>query len=134
MQFKTSKRKENQFFFQDAISSYNAGLRWSEDSTRFSFMSNGGVGEYNIYVGAVGSEEKIIAKSDSKEGFAAWNPSKSEIAFVSSRSGNGDIYLVDAHGVGLERLSQDDNVDIFPDWFPNGNAIVTPVGTLLIMT
>lgn len=131
---KLPKEKKNQFLSgmtQDAISSYNAGLRWSEDSTRFSFMSNGGVGEYNIYVGAVGSEEKIIAKSDSKEGFAAWNPSKSEIAFVSSRSGNGDIYLVDAHGVGLERLSQDDNVDIFPDWFPNGNAIVYSSGDAL---
>ena len=113
------------------IFSYNAGLRWSEDSTRFAFMSNGGVGEYNIYVGAVGSEEKVIAKSPSKEGFASWNPIKSEIAFVSSRSGNGDIYMVDAYGVNVERLSSSSEVDIFPDWFPNGNALVYSSGDAL---
>ena len=116
---------------RNTISSYNAGLRWSEDSTRFSFMSNGGVGEYNIYVGAVGSEEKVIAKSPSKEGFAAWNPSKGEISFVSSRSGNGDIYLVDAYGFGIKRLSESDDVDIFPDWFPNGNAVIYSSGDAL---
>ena len=74
--------------------SYNAGLRWSRDSTRFAFMSNGGTGEYNIYVGAVGRNEQIVAKSPTKDGYAAWSPATSEIAFVSSRSGNGDIYTV----------------------------------------
>jgi Tol biopolymer transport system component len=131
---KLPKEKKNSFLegmTRKAIFSYNAGLRWSEDSTRFAFMSNGGVGEYNIYVGAVGSEEKVIAKSPSKEGFAAWNPRKSEIAFVSSRSGNGDIYMVDAYGVGVNRLSKSDDVDIFPDWFPNGNALIYSSGDAL---
>lgn len=111
--------------------SYNAGLRWSVDSTRFSFMSNGGVGEYNIYVGAVGSREKIIARSPSKDGFAAWSPTESEIVFVSSRSGNGDIYVVDAYGVEVKRLSSSDDVDIFPDWFPGGEGIVYASGDAL---
>src|SRR5690606_7998423 len=69
--------------------SYNAGLRWSRDSTRYAFMSNGGVGEYNIYVGAVGANEKTVARSPTKDGYATWSPSTNEIAFVSGRSGNG---------------------------------------------
>lgn len=114
-----------------AVFSYNAGLRWSQDSTRYTFMSNGGVGEYDIYVGAIGSREKVIAQSPSKEGFAAWSPKESEIAFVSSRSGNGDIYIVDAYGVNVKRLSESSDVDIFPAWFPDGQGLVYSSGDSL---
>ncbi len=111
--------------------SYNAGLRWSRDSTRFAFMSNGGVGEYNIYVGAVGAKEKAVANSPTKDGYATWSPSTNEIAFVSGRSGNGDIYLVDLGSKDVSRLSERPEVDIFPEWFPNGNRIVYSSGDAL---
>lgn len=111
--------------------SYNAGLRWSRDSTRFAFMSNGGVGEYNIYVGAVGSREKAIANSPTKDGYATWSPSTNEIAFVSGRTGNGDIYMVDLGSKDVTRLSERPEVDIFPEWFPNGNRVVFSSGDAL---
>lgn len=111
--------------------SYNAGLRWSRDSTRFAFMSNGGVGEYNIYVGAVGAKERTVASSPTKDGYATWSPTSSEIAFVSSRSGRGDIYLVDLKSKKVERLSRSDLVDIFPEWFPGGDRIVYSSGDAL---
>ena len=111
--------------------SYNAGLRWSRDSTRFAFMSNGGTGEYNIYVGAVGRDEQIIARSPTKDGYAAWSPATSEIAFVSSRSGNGDIYIVTVPGGTVERLSFGPAIDIFPEWLPNGQGIVYSSGNAL---
>jgi Tol biopolymer transport system component len=111
--------------------SYNAGLRWSRDSTRFAFMSNGGVGEYNIYVGAIGAKEKAIANSPTKDGYATWSPSTNEIAFVSGRTGNGDIYLVDLGTKNVTQLSQRKEVDIFPEWFPNGNRIVYSSGDAL---
>src|SRR5690606_24880995 len=108
--------------------SYNAGLSWSRDSTRFAFMSNGGVGEYDIYVGAVGAAEKAIARSPSKDGYAAWSPQTNELAFVSARSGNGDIYLVNLENEAVEKLSNDVAVDIFPEWFPDGQRIVYSTG------
>lgn len=111
--------------------SYNAGLRWSRDSTRFAFMSNGGVGEYNIYVGAVGAKEKAVANSPTKDGYATWSPSTNEIAFVSGRSGNGDIYLVDLKSKDVAQLSARKEVDIFPEWFPSGNRIVYSSGDAL---
>jgi Tol biopolymer transport system component len=111
--------------------SYNAGLRWSRDSTRFAFMSNGGIGEYNIYVGAIGAKEKSITKSQTKDGYATWSPSTQEIAFVSGRSGNGDIYLVDLKSKDVTRLSSTDAVDIFPEWFPNANRLVYASGDAL---
>lgn len=111
--------------------SYNAGLRWSRDSTRFAFMSNGGVGDYNLYVGAVGAKEKPIATSPTKDGYATWSPATNEIAFVSGRSGNGDIYLVDLASKDVTRLSATDAVDIFPEWFPAGNRLVYSSGDAL---
>jgi hypothetical protein len=111
--------------------SYNAGLRWSRDSTRYAFMSNGGVGEYNIYVGAVGAQEKSVASSPTKDGYAVWSPVSNEISFVSARSGNGDIYLVDLKTKKVDRLSSSNGVDIFPEWFPNGNRIVYASGDAL---
>jgi len=107
-----------------AIHSYNAGLSWSRDSTRFAFMSNGGVGEYNIYIGAVGAAEKPVANSPSKDGYATWNPSGNELAFVSARSGNGDIYTIDLDNGKLARLTSSQQVDIFPNWFPQGGGLV----------
>lgn len=111
--------------------SYNAGLRWSRDSTRFAFMSNGGVGEYNIYVGAVGAQEKAIATSPTKDGYATWSPATNEIAFVSGRSGKGDIYMVDLKTKDVAQLSFTDAVDIFPEWFPDGNRVVYSSGDAL---
>lgn len=112
-----------------SIHSYNAGLSWSRDSTRYAFMSNGGVGEYNIYIGAIGFKEKPVIKSRSKDGYATWNPRKNEIAFVSARTGNGDIYLLNMDTNKLNRLSSSRNIDIFPEWFPSGNSIVFSSGT-----
>lgn len=111
--------------------SYNAGLRWSRDSTRFAFMSNGGVGEYNIFVGAIGAKEKAVSSSPSKDGYATWSPATNEIAFVSGRSGNGDIYLVDLKSQDVTRLSESPSVDIFPEWFPAGNRLVYSSGDAL---
>ncbi len=114
-----------------SIISYNAGLRWSRDSTRFAFMSNGGIGEYNIYVGAVGVKEEPVTKSPSKDGYATWSPLTSEIAFVSGRTGNGDIYLVDLSSRKVTRLSFGKGVDIFPEWFPDGQKVVYSSGDAL---
>jgi hypothetical protein len=111
--------------------SYNAGLRWSRDSTRYAFMSNGGIGEYNIYVGAVGAKEETVAKSPTKDGYATWSPATNEIAFVSGRSGNGDIYLVDLGSKDVKRLSDTNAVDIFPEWFAGGNRLVYSSGDAL---
>jgi len=111
-----------------SIFSYNAGLRWSRDSTRYAFMSNGGVGEYNIYVGAVGSKEEIVAKSKTKDGYATWSPKTNEIAFVSSRTGKGDIYMIRLNSNEVDRLSSAKTVDIFPEWFADGHKIVYSSG------
>ena len=111
--------------------SYNAGLRWSRDSTRFAFMSNGGIGDYSIYLGAIGAAEASLGNSHSKDGYATWSPCTNELAFVSSRTGNGDIYLADLSRDRFTQLSSGEGVDLFPDWFPSGDAVVYSSGDAL---
>jgi Tol biopolymer transport system component len=111
--------------------SYNSGLRWASRGRRFTFMSNGGNGTYNIYVGTVGGREQAITSGSAKDGYASWNPATSEIAFVSSRSGNGDIYVVDSSSKATQRLSDSPAVDIFPEWSPDGNALAYSSGDSL---
>jgi Tol biopolymer transport system component len=123
-----AKRNFLEGMVAQAIISYNAGLRWSQDSTRFAFMSNGGVGEYNIYVGAVGSKERIVTTSSTKNGYATWSPNTDEIAYVSSKSGQGDIYLLALGSNNSQQLSFGSNFDIFPEWKPGGNALIFASG------
>jgi Tol biopolymer transport system component len=87
-------------------------------------MSNGGTGDYNIYVGAVGARDRAIARSSAKDGYASWSPNTNEMAFVSGRSGNGDIYAVNLSSQKLVRISDTDDFDVFPEWTPDGNGIV----------
>lgn len=111
-----------------SIQSYNSGLNWSRTSNKYAFMSNGGIGEYNIYVGEVGKTERVIAKSPTKDGYANWNPKKNEIAFVSSRSGNANIYTIDVSNSELKKISSGSDADLFPEWFPDGKGLVYTSG------
>jgi WD40 repeat protein len=46
-----------------------------------------------------------------------------ELAFVSARDGNSEIYLINAAGTGLVRLTNDPAADLEPAWSPDGSRI-----------
>jgi Tol biopolymer transport system component len=111
------------------ILSYNSGLSWSHDNYRYAFMSNGGIGIYNIYVGTIDGDEEIIANSPTKEGYASWSPVANELVFVSARSGSGDLYLLELGASKPIRLTSSKHPDLFPEWLPNGKGIVYASGS-----
>src|SRR3989442_10169060 len=45
------------------------------------------------------------------------------IAFVSNRDGNTEIYVKNADGTGLTRLTNNPAVDDYPAWSPDGSRI-----------
>ena len=53
----------------------------------------------------------------------AWSPDGSKIAFGSSRDGGWDIYVINADGSGLRRLTSHDARDDSPAWSPDGTTI-----------
>jgi serine/threonine-protein kinase len=53
----------------------------------------------------------------------AISPSGQEIAFMSRRDGNWEIYVMDIDGSNLQRLTADPAQDGLPTWSPDGKAL-----------
>lgn len=52
-----------------------------------------------------------------------WSPDGKRITFVSNRSGNWDIWMMNADGTGLKPLTTQPSEDRFPAWNPDGQRI-----------
>ncbi len=109
--------------------SYNAGLTWSPDEFRFVFMSNGGEGNYDIYVQDLGgATPRRLTEHKEKDGQAHWSPAADSIVFVSGRTGKGDLYSMDLKTRALTRLTQGGSAYLFPRWSPDGHRIAAMHG------
>jgi Tol biopolymer transport system component len=53
-----------------------------------------------------------------------WSPDGSQIAFVSTRDGNPEIYVMNADGTGQTNITNDAANDNSPSWSPSGSAIL----------
>jgi hypothetical protein len=53
----------------------------------------------------------------------AWSPNSDKIAFASNRSGNSDIWVVNANGTGLAQLTNSGLEEKYPSWNPAGTQI-----------
>ncbi len=54
----------------------------------------------------------------------AWSPVAESIVFVSTQSGNDDIWRINRDGSGLLQLTNDINFDKSPSWSPDGTQII----------
>jgi Tol biopolymer transport system component len=52
-----------------------------------------------------------------------WSPDGARIAFTGSDGGISDLYVVDADGQNLRRLTNDRYADLTPSWSPDGSTI-----------
>ncbi|NIM99653.1 MAG: hypothetical protein GTO24_16750 [candidate division Zixibacteria bacterium] len=55
----------------------------------------------------------VIAKW---RGGVSWSPDGTQIVFTSDRDGNDELYIVNADGSGLRRLTSNTAMDCCPDW------------------
>ena len=69
------------------------------------------------FLGLLGEE------SPSLEIEASWSPEGMTVAFASNRSGDSDIYLIDAQSGRVTRLTHDPVHDADPAWSPDGSRI-----------
>jgi len=105
--------------------SFNSGITWSPEEFRFVFMSNGGEGNYDIYVQDLGGlEPGRLTDHREKDGQAHWSPTADRVVFVSGRTGNGDVYLLDLATRALTRMTQGGGAYLYPRWSPDGKKIV----------
>lgn len=80
----------------------------------------------DIYaVDAKGGPAHPILRGMAFETQPVFSPDGSKIAFVSDRSGTENIWVANADGTGLKRLSNDSDVTIYasPVWSPDGDYV-----------
>jgi Tol biopolymer transport system component len=124
--------KETKFFLPGVSeeTSYNAGITWAADQCRFVYMSNGGEGNYDIYLQDLGVKAPVrLTDHKEKDGQAHWSPVGDHLVLVSGRTGNGDIYLMDLKTRGLTRLTRGGMAYLYPRWSPDGKRLVMMYGS-----
>ena len=97
---------------------------WSPDGTRIAFVSNRGDGVPTIYVmNADGSNPVPLTNGRDP----AWSPDGRRIAFAGDRwwepAGPRGIFVMNADGSGITRLTAPENSDAQPAWSPDGVKI-----------
>jgi Tol biopolymer transport system component len=101
---------------------------WSPDATKIAFTGSalgvihtGG----DIYVkNADGAGQHNLTANPANDNAPTWSPDGTKIAFESNRSGNTDIWVMNAaDGSGLTNLTSHPASDTTPDWSPDGTKI-----------
>lgn len=77
---------------------------------------------YLVNVSGAGAR-RLTADQASSDEDPAWSPDGNRIAFTSDRSGNPEIYVADADGSNVLRLTNNPAADYQPTWSPDGARI-----------
>ncbi len=75
----------------------------------------------HIYEGRLGTP--AAGTADSQNWLPAWSPDGSQLAFTSNRDGQPDIYIMNAEGGGVTRLTNHPLIDTSPTWSPHGRQL-----------
>jgi TolB protein len=98
----------------------NISPAWSSDGSKVAFASSRGQSGTEIYMGdssGGGSRRLTTGRSDVSPVF---NPkTNGQIAFVSGQTGLPQIYIMDADGSNIQKIT-DQGYAVSPSWSPNG--------------
>jgi Tol biopolymer transport system component len=79
---------------------------------------------------ATGAAKQLTSGDDWNDRDPQWSPDGTKIAFVSDRTGkefgegsNSDVWVIDAGGGPLTKISESDEPDFQPRWSPDGRTI-----------
>lgn len=100
--------------------SYNSGLAWAPSGSQFVFMSNGGEGNYDLYLDALAAgAAQRLTNDPQKDGQPDWSPTGSSVVFVSGRTGGAQLYRLDVTTRQVARISDGDQTYLYPRWSPD---------------
>ncbi|MBS1803356.1 MAG: PD40 domain-containing protein [Acidobacteria bacterium] len=73
-----------------------------------------------------GSAAVNITNSPAFDGWPAWSPKGTKIAFATNRGGNHEIYIMSPDGTGVRKVASTEGRATAPKWSPDGTAIYFP--------
>lgn len=71
-----------------------------------------------------GIQEKNLTNHPSDDRYASYSPGGNQILFESNRSGNWDLYVMNADGKMVRQITRDSSEDRRPSWHPDGDQIL----------
>lgn len=102
-------------------------LAWSPDGTQLAYVSfeeRGGINKPVVYVHTLATGRRYIAANErGSNSSPAWAPDGKRLAVVLTRDGNSQIYLANADGSGLKRLTRSSDIDTEPTFTPDGKFV-----------
>src|SRR5579864_4523520 len=87
----------------------------SPDGKEIAFVSGGDIWT----VPASGGDAHLLVSDPATESRPLYSPDRKFLAFVSTRTGNGDIYLLNLQTYELKRVTYDDGLDRLDGWSPD---------------
>lgn len=97
----------------------------SPDRKEIAFISGGDIWT----VAATGGVASLLVSHTANEARPLYSPDGRQLAFISSRTGNGDIYLLTFATGELKRLTFDDGLDQLDAWSQDGRWIYFSSGS-----
>jgi len=73
-----------------------------------------------------GSGAVNITNSPAFDGWPAWSPKGTKIAFATNRAGNHEIYVMNPDGKGVRKVANSEGRATAPKWSPDGSTIYFP--------
>ena len=97
----------------------------------FSRRRSGGQGWWEISdIGVEQRDGRVIARTEEADAHSARpSPTRDEIAFVSDRGGNFDVYLAAIDGSETRKLTDTERHEFAPRWSPDGELLVVTVAS-----
>jgi tricorn protease len=86
------------------------------DGSEIAFVSGGDIWT----VPASGGEARLLISNEANDTHPVFSPDKTKLAFVSTRTGGGDIYVLTLGTGNLERVTYDDGMEQLDGWSRDG--------------
>ncbi len=97
---------------------------WSQDGSRLAYHGCDERGDRcGVWVMQPGGFNPAPLTSNASDTAPVWSPDGSQVAFVSSRSGNPEIYVVEIATGAERRLTDSAAIDVAPAWSPDGRRL-----------